>query len=224
MGPKTTLAKFGIPVLSDLPGVGQNLWDQILFSVSRPIDVPSALQLITLPNLAAETQRQYTENKNGPLSSENGLIAFEKIPQSLRQNFTPAALQQLDSLPSDWPEIEYIANSAVTPTGESLGLLLGALSASFSRGTVTLRSADMTDQPIIDLAWLTDENNVDAQVAVAAVKRIRQAWDSLPSNFTVGPELAPGPQVQSDAEILAYVRNSTSTLYHAAGTCAMGRE
>ena len=186
------------------------------------MDLPTAAQLITEPQYAAETRQEYVQEAAGPLSSMNGFIAFEKIPSTLRNNFTNAALSMLASLPQDWPEVEYVTNSGVGPDGSGLGLILAALSGSFSRGNVTISSADATDPPIINLGWLTDAADVDAQVAVAAFKRIRQAWSSI-SSITIGPELTPGPSVQSDLEILAYIRNASTTLYHAAGTCAMGK-
>ena len=72
------------------------------------------------------------------------------------------------------------------------------------------------------MGWYTDDANTDAQVAVAALKRIRQAFATV-TNITAGPELAPGPTVQTDQEILTYIRNSSIPLYHAGATCAMGK-
>lgn len=157
--------KNDIAVISNLEGVGQNLWDQILFPVVHVVDLPTAAQLITGPQFAAETRQQYVDRATGPLSSLNGFI---------------------------------------------------------SRGNVTLGTADVADPPIINLGWLTDPDDVDAQVAVAAIKRIRQAWSTI-TDITIGPEVAPGPNVESDADILSYIRNAATTIYHAAGTCAMGK-
>lgn len=186
------------------------------------MDIPTAAQLITLPQYAATTLQQYLRNAAGPLSSLSGFIAFEKIPPTLRRAFTAPALTALASLPTDWPEVEYLTSSAIGPSGSGLGIILASLSSSFSRGNITISSADIADPPVINLGWLSDADDVDAQVAVAAFKRMRQAWDSIPQ-ITTGPELRPGPTVQSDEQILAYIRNSTSTLYHAAGTCKMGK-
>ncbi len=71
------------------------------------------------------------------------------------------------------------------------------------------------------MAWLTDGASADAQVAVAAFKRMRQAWASIPA-VTLGKELIPGPAVRTDVEILAYIRNTSVPLYHSGATCAMG--
>ncbi|EMR80542.1 putative gmc oxidoreductase protein [Botrytis cinerea BcDW1] len=217
IGPNATLSEYEIPIISDLSGVGQNLWDQIIFPVAHAMDVPTGAELITEPQYSQNTLQQYLNHATGPLSSENGFIAFEKIPQTLRSNFTSAALSDLASFPSDWPEVENVSNSGV-----GVGYILATLTASLSRGNVTIASADASVPPVVNLGWLSDPNDTDAQVAVAAVKRIRQAWSSI-SAITIGSELVPGPNITTDAAILAYIRESTSTIYHAAATCSMGK-
>ena len=77
------------------------------------------------------------------------------------------------------------------------------------------------DLPVINPAWLTDPG--DQEVAVAAFKRIRQAWGSAALQPVLdGPEVWPGPQVQSDGDILNAVKNSIMTLWHPASTVRMG--
>ena len=151
------------------------------------------------------------------------MIAFEKIPQSLRANFTKAATTALAQFPSDWPEVEYATGTILSPTGAALGLIEAALSAPVSRGNVTIAGPDISTPPVFNMAWLSDPANADAQVAVGAFKRMRQAWRSI-ANVTLGPELIPGPTVQSDADILTYIRNVSIPLYHAGATCAMGKQ
>ncbi|KAL9579654.1 MAG: hypothetical protein Q9212_004981 [Teloschistes hypoglaucus] len=224
IGPRATLEKFSIPVLSDLAGVGQNLWDQLLFGVSRPIDVPTQVQYLTEPALAAKAADMFFSNASGPLSSLNGMIAFEKIPQPLRANFTRAALESLEQFPPDWPEVEYATGTSVSPTTEAgIALIKAALLAPLSRGNVTIASADISTPPVINMAWLTDPAGADAQVALAALKRMPQAFSTI-ANITTGPELAPGTNVTSDADLLAYIRNTSGPLWHAGATCAMGRQ
>ena len=216
------MEQHGIPVISDLPGVGQQLWDQILFSVSSKVDIPTAAQLINESQSMSYVIQEYLDNAEGPLSSFNGLIAFEKIPLHLREHFTATALSRLEEFPSDWPEVEYVSASGMGPDGSGIGIISGALSASFSQGNVTISSADSADPPVINLGWLSDSDDVDVQLAVAAIKRIRQAFSKI-SEIAIGPELTPGPHIQTDADILAFVRNTTSTTWHAAATCAMGK-
>ena len=219
IGPRATLEKYDIPVLSDLPGVGQNLWDQLIFSVGAEVNLPVQAQLMSQPAALSD----FLSSASGPFSSLNGMIAFEKIPQFLRANFTRAATTALGRFPNDWPEVEYATGTTLSPSGRALGLIEAALSAPVSRGNVTIAAADISTPPVFNMAWLSDPADADAQVAVAAFKRMRQAWRSI-ANITLGPEIVPGPSVQTDADILNYVRNVSIPLYHAGATCAMGKE
>ncbi len=218
IGPRETLAKYSIPILIDLAGVGQNLQDQPIFGLSQPINLPIQQKLLRDP----EAVTQFLQEAAGPFSSLNGLIAFEKVPQQLRSKFSQPALNALKTFPADWPEVEYLTSTTTGPAASSLGLIEAALSAPLSRGSVSIASSDISVPPVINMGWYTDDANADAQVAVAAFKRVRQAFAAI-SNITAGPELAPGPTVQTDQDILTYIRNTSSTLYHASATCAMGK-
>ncbi|KAL8911362.1 MAG: hypothetical protein Q9171_003456 [Xanthocarpia ochracea] len=212
------LEEYSIPVLADLPGVGQNLQDQPIFGLSQGIDIPVQGRLLQEP----EALEQFLQNASGPFSSLNGLIAFEKVPPRLRMNISQPALDSLRKLPDDWPEVEYLASTTAAPDGSSIGLLSAALSAPLSRGSVTIASSDISVPPVIDLGWYTDPTQADAQVAVAAFKRLREAITTV-SDITTTPELNPGPSVEEDEDVLTYIQNTTIPLYHAGGTCAMGR-
>ena len=94
--------------------------------------------------------------------------------------------------------------------------------APLSRGTISISSADTNDQPLINPNWLT--HPADQTVAVAAYKRARQFFATpAMKQILIGPEYFPGPQVQTDAQILEIVRQSLNTIYHASATCAMGK-
>jgi choline dehydrogenase len=90
-----------------------------------------------------------------------------------------------------------------------------------SRGNISISSANTNDQPLINPNWLT--HPTDQAVAIAAYKRARQAWTSpAMSNITIGPEYWPGTSISSDADVLQLIKQSFGTIFHAAGTCAMG--
>ncbi|AEO67488.1 341e151e-c8f5-48a2-a6b5-f6e4095bcee6 [Thermothielavioides terrestris] len=223
IGPRALLSSLGIPVISDLPGVGQNLQDPIFFSVQNGVTTPSLASELANPNQAAAILAEYVSNKTGPYSSPGGYIAFEKLPAASRANFSARTSALLAALPSDAPEIEYLAGS-FAGTGDgvtTIGDLSAAILHPFSRGSVTIRSANISDPPVIDMGWLTDA--ADAEVAVAAFKRVRQAWSSpLLDDWKVGPEVKPGVSVQTDAQILDYVRENAIPIWHACATNAMG--
>jgi choline dehydrogenase len=89
-----------------------------------------------------------------------------------------------------------------------------------SRGHIDLASADPLAAPRIHANYLDTEH--DRQVAVRAVRQVRALFDQSPLRDAVRSEVAPGPQAQSDEELLNYVRNTAQTMHHWAGTCAMG--
>lgn len=62
----------------------------------------------------------------------------------------------------------------------------------FSRGNVTISSADMSDYPVINPNWLNTPEDKD--IAIAGFKRARQVWENM-GNVTIGEEYFPGPNV-----------------------------
>ncbi|OCL10395.1 GMC oxidoreductase [Glonium stellatum] len=223
IGPSSVLESYSIPVLSDLPGVGQNLWDPISFGVSYPVSTPSGQSLTANPALAPGFVQQYLTNASGPFSSAAGYLSCERIPEALRRNLSASTQAKLATFPSDWPEIEYIVGSFVGANLTTIAAIVAWIPTPFSRGNVTISSASMSDPPVINLGWLTDPS--DGEVAVAAFRRLRTIWGTAPANaIKTGPELLPGSAVQSYADILNYIRQSATQIWHACATCAMGKE
>lgn len=90
-----------------------------------------------------------------------------------------------------------------------------------SRGNVTIQSADTSYLPVINPNWLDDQ--ADQEVAIAIFKRIRQAFQSEAMEpVVIGQEYNPGPQVQSDDQILEFIKDNLMTLWHPGCTCKMG--
>ena len=91
-----------------------------------------------------------------------------------------------------------------------------------SLGRVRIRSADPSVPPSILFNYLTEpQDREDLRTSVRLTREIL----SQPSLARYrGPEINPGPAVQSDAEIDAWVRRSVETCYHPVGTCRMGRD
>lgn len=84
-----------------------------------------------------------------------------------------------------------------------------------SIGDVRLRSANPLDPPIINPRYLQAE--ADYQTFVSAVQIIRELAKTKAFSAEYTAEVAPG-----DADLDAYIRSQTSTLWHPAGTCAIG--
>ena len=111
VGPKDTLQEYDIPIVANLPGVGQNMWDHVLFSVSYRVETITSSKLIDDPQYAAQAVFDYNFNQTGPLTGF-GYISFEKLPKQYRGSFSSATESALDRFPADWPELEYLAGDS----------------------------------------------------------------------------------------------------------------
>lgn len=120
--------------------------------------------------------------------------------------------------PSDWPELELLPLAAATfPVNDTADYASFTIAdvAPLSRGNVSINSTNTSDQPLISPNWLLSET--DQEVAVAGFKIARDV--AAGTGITVGPEVAPGPLVQTDLQILEYLRRTAYTIHHAAATC-----
>jgi choline dehydrogenase len=89
-----------------------------------------------------------------------------------------------------------------------------------SRGTLTLRSADPAEKPLIDPAYLAEEADLEAMVR--GVEIVRDLVSASPFDDWRGAEALPGADVQGEAALRDFVRRGAGTYYHPAGTCRMG--
>lgn len=235
VGPAQQLQQFNIPIVVDSPGVGQNMQDHIFFGPSYRVNLVTLTRIANDPIYLAEQIAIWAANKTGPFTNNvSDFLGWEKVPDDLRSSFTSDALEELSALPADWPEIEYISGAGYVGNWTSLlfgqpkdgyqyATILATLVAPQSRGNVTLLSADTNDLPIIHTPAL--QSTTDQQVAVAAYKRTRQAFASkFMQQVVIGEEYFPGPDVQTDEEILDVIKGSLQTVWHASSTCKMGVE
>lgn len=225
IGAREHLESLSIPVVADIPGVGQNLQDPILISVTYPISTPSAQSLTNDPALNPGFINEYLKSGTGPYSSAAGFLAHERLPNSTLATLSEDTRQKLATLPPDSPQLSFVAGAYSSGPGQTSGSLAAYMPLVFSRGNVTIASASVDDPPQIHLNWLSDP--ADVEVAVAAVKRLRAAWSSPFANtpgFKTGPEATPGDAIQTDDEILEFIRANTNQIWHPVSTAAMGRE
>ncbi|QDL12309.1 choline dehydrogenase [Brasilonema octagenarum UFV-E1] len=89
-------------------------------------------------------------------------------------------------------------------------------------GSVSLRSSDPKDPPVIRMNYLQSE--ADVRKLVAGIRLMRQLFQSRAFDEFGGKEVAPGAGVQNDAALEAYIRETCSTGHHQTGTCKMGTD
>lgn len=230
VGPKETLEQYDIPVVKELPGVGQSMMDHIYFTVAHQVGVTTASRLGYDPVYAAAAAESYRANGTGALTTAANAIGFERLVDhapELLKNSTIKALKE--EFPSDWPDAEFIAQDVWTSFSNvdfplvqnenDYASLIVALVAPFSRGNLTIKSADATVAPVINPNWLTDARDKDQ--AIALFKRARQIWSHM-DEIVIGDEFRPGPEAQTDEEIWKWIQDDAITVWHASSTCKMG--
>ena len=214
IGDPRDLEPHGIPVRHALPGVGANLQDHqslsVDFTASGDFCFDRQLRLDRL----ALSVLQWKLFRNGilarsPLSAQ-GLVRTS--PHLDRPD-----LQMLVS------PVSIFARSWFPGWRKGFGHTLSnacVLLHPRSRGKVSLRSADPRDKPKIQLNLLQAEE--DRHGLRDIVKFARRFFATAPASELVRQEVNPGPAVQSDAQIDAWVRANVRTAMHPTSSCAMG--
>ncbi|KAM6508195.1 hypothetical protein FALCPG4_018077 [Fusarium falciforme] len=218
IGPEKTLSTFQIPVISNLGGVGQNMQDHPAYGTLFSVDAVTQHRLWNNVTFAAKALEEYEKNRSGPLTAfASNYILWEKFPKNA--GISPSTRAVIDKLPADWPDVEYIFNTAGPATntsGDVLSVGVVILKPT-SHGSVTLSSSDTAQNPVVDVKWFNSETDLD--MGVEALKRARLFANA--TGVLLG-ELSPGNKVQSDSDIREFIRSAASPSHHAVGTCKMG--
>ncbi|KAM0428710.1 hypothetical protein ACHAQK_011532 [Fusarium lateritium] len=220
IGPKETLNKFNIPVLSNLEGVGQGTHDSA--AVHGPIWEIEGISIggWKQPDKFQQAVIEFNQFKKGPLT--NGGVdvgAFEKIPLA---NLSKKAQEDLAQYPDDWPEVEYIMQMTDAPAGatsKNYAAMTIRMVGTVSRGNMTIASASNLHAPIINPNWLLAET--DKEVALYALRRARELWEHIPSR--IGEEVYPGANITSDEHLLDLTYDNLDPTHHGTASCAMGK-
>ncbi|CAD6442953.1 41bc22b2-53f8-4e3f-aa10-f22bb75edc66 [Sclerotinia trifoliorum] len=220
VGPEETLQQLDIPVVSALPGVGQNLMDNAGFGTLYPVNAVSQHRLWNNETYAMEAQNEFYNSRSGPLTAfASNYILWEIMPNSTTVNGTTrSALSAM--FPSDWPDLQVIFNAAgaaVNTTGDFISVGIVILKST-SLGSVSINSSDTADRPLVDVNWFDTVS--DQQLGIQGLRRARVFANA--TGVLAGAEVIPGPAVQTDEEILEWIKTAASPSHHAAGTCKMG--
>jgi len=214
VGPREELARHGIEQVLESPGVGRNLQDHLDIHIS--VEDRSGLATTFKPgalwrNLVSLFR--YVFRRRGDLTSNvaqaGGFIktdAAQPVPD-LQWHFLPIIYS------------DHARNLRPLFTRQAYTLLTCFLRPQ-SRGSIRLRSADPLAPPQIDANYLATPR--DLQALVQGFRKAREVLAQPAFAPHRGAEIEPGAAVQSDAEIEAYIRRRSETVYHPVGTCKMG--
>lgn len=199
LGPKQQLSDLGIPVIKDLPGVGENLIDHpesiILWELNKPVPA-----------------NQTT------MDSDAGIFLRRQVPNAAGKDGDIADVMM------HCYQIPFVFNTSRLGYDEPRDAfcMTPNIPRPRSRGRLFLTSADPNVKPSLDFQYFTDPEGYDAATIVAGLKAAREIAKQKPFADWIKREVAPGPKLQTDEELSEYGRRVAHTVYHPAGTTKMG--
>ena len=103
--------------------------------------------------------------------------------------------------------------------GDGYAIVAGIIRP-MSRGRLWLRSADPAEHPVIDPHYL--EEKADVRALLASLKLSREVGEARALDEFRAREIAPGPDVRTDEELIEYGMRNLITYHHQVGSCKMG--
>lgn len=209
IGPADHLRAHGVPVVLDQPQVGENLQDHLdvctLVSCTQPVTYDRIN--VVAAGLKFLLTRQGVGTSN---AAEAGGFVRSRFAEDercdLQFHFVPALLD--DHGRHRLPGRGYTLHACVLHP--------------HSRGRIRLRSADPAAHPAIHANYLSDAEGFDLLRMVEAARVSREILAQSPFDAYRGPEIFPGAQVNTAADLVAFIRRKAETVYHPVGSCRMG--
>jgi choline dehydrogenase len=221
IGPADELRAHGVDVTLDLPGVGKNLQDHVdcvmSYECTKPVTLYGDLRADKL-TWAVIQGMLFGEGVATTFPYEAGAFLKSRpdlAAPDIQLHFMPA-LEKTANLhfPNPFRRDPVEANHGFT-------LRVGPLCPE-SRGEITLRSSDPKAAPKIQANYLQTE--FDRRTMIAGIRMARQVIAQKAFDPYRGRELAPGPDITTDADLVAWLRASAMTTFHPVGTCKMGND
>ncbi|MCU9948181.1 choline dehydrogenase [Pseudomonas sp. PDM13] len=212
VGPAALLREFDIPLVHDLPGVGENLQDHLelylQYACKEPVSIYPATKWWNQPAIGANW-----------LFRGKGLGASNQFEAGgfirTREEFA-------------WPNIQYHFLPVAINYNGSKGVQEHGFQAhmgsmrSPSRGRIRLKSRDPREHPSILFNYMSSEQ--DWQEFRDGIRITREIMAQPALDKYRGRELSPGAEVQTDAELDDFIRNHAETAFHPSCSCKMGSD
>ena len=210
VGPASHLKEIGIPVITDMPGVGQNLNDHpdfvLKFRCLEPVSIWPQTRFIgrTMAGIRWLLRR-------------DGICASNQFE-------TVACVRSAAGV--EYPDIQLTVSPAAVddqtwqPLPEHAFQIHVGLMRNFSRGNITLRDANPVTPPRILANYLKDPR--DRDLLRKGIRLVREIADQPSFKPLCGEEIYPGATVQSDNELDICLEEKINTQWHLSGTARMG--
>lgn len=213
IGPADHLRATGIDTSVELPGVGRNLQDHLNICTLVRCRQPLSYDRLDRPLSLLRNGWKYLARRNGAFSSnlaESGGFVLSRFAEDDRPDiqihFVPALLDDHGRNRLD---------------GDGMTIHACYLRPR-SRGHILLKSADPREAPALHANYLDDEHDVKMMLECAALGRRLFAAPAFAA--IKGGEYFPGKNVQTENELLGFIRRKAESIYHPVGTCKMGTD
>lgn len=212
VGAKSLLDEFKIPVVHDLPGVGENLQDHLemylQYECKKPVSLYPALKWYNQPAIGAEWLFLGTGIGASNQFEAGGFIRTRPEFEwpNIQYHFLPVA-------------INYNGSNAVEEHGFQAHV--GSM-RSPSRGRIRLKSLNPHDHPSILFNYMSHEQ--DWQEFRDGIRITREIMHQPALDEYRGREISPSRNAKTDAELDEFVRNHAETAYHPSCSCKMGMD
>jgi choline dehydrogenase len=214
IGRPEVLGEHGIAVAHELPGVGENLSDHMAPRVIWRLKPRGATYNERARGLGLVWQViRYATTGGGFLSLPSApVLAF---------------LRSREGLAAPDVQLHFAPYAIRGPTDRSLLPEPGMTCTTYilrpdSRGSIHIRSRDPSDAPAIRLNFLSDP--LDRRVLVDSVRWVRKIVGASAMDDFRDFEMKPGSEVETDDEIVEWIRATAETAFHPVGTCKMGQD
>jgi choline dehydrogenase len=213
LGPAKLLREHGIEVIADMPGVGADLQDHLqirmLYRCTEPI---TANEVINNWRYRYAAGLRYLLTRKGLLTIGAG--------------YAGAFLRTRPDLATPDVQFHFLIFSA-DAAGATLHPFPGFMTSVCqlrpdSRGFVRIKSGDPSVPPAIQPRYLSARSDCDC--VIDGMKLLRRVMDQPVMRKYIAEERAPGEQCTSDADLLAFARDTGTTVYHPTSTCRMGSD
>ena len=220
IGPENELEKFGIKVKLNSPKVGKTLQNHVCYRPQYLCSAPISSSQHLQPFNILKAGMKYVFDKSGPLAETYAVAGgFLKTDKTLE--VPDAQVVLLSALgPTKTGGAGYKIRDLL-PDEHGFGLTVYQGSPR-SRGSVTLRSPDPFDQPLITSGYFSDP--YDMEVLKTAVKKMRKMMKQPAISQFIKKELAPGEDIEDEKSLEKEIRRNGATAYHQCASCAMGPE
>jgi choline dehydrogenase len=213
VGPAKLLRDLGIDVIADMPGVGADLQDHLQVRMQY-----RCTESITANEVINDWRYRYAAGLRY-LTTRKGLL-------TIGAGYAGAFLRTRPELATPDVQIHFLIFSADT-AGAALHAFPGFMASVCqlrpeSRGFVRIKSNDPAVPPAIQPRYLSARADCDS--VVDSLKMLRRIMNQPAMRRYIAEERTPGEACQSDADLLAFGRETGTTVYHPTSTCRMGSD